>query len=243
MKIEINIPNKVFYALMALIVVILIGTGVYAVSGVSHTADEIQEIDPTVNLAKLKTLVSNDFHNLGGTDAVDDADASVTNEIQTLSLSGNTLTLSNGGDSVTLPSGFWTKTGNDIYYTAGKVGIGKTDPKAKLDVDGEVKVKGVKPILIRRFENQGNDANFNTLISKDDYYCVATGWSAKWDFQESGSLPNMVWTYTKADSNTWWARVEFASHNNHENTDVDILCFRKELAEWGGYSSNLNDPD
>jgi len=39
-----------------------------------------------------------------GTDNVDDADNSITNEIQALSLSGTTLSLSNGGGSVTLPS-------------------------------------------------------------------------------------------------------------------------------------------
>lgn len=39
-----------------------------------------------------------------GIDNVDDADNSITNEIQTLNLSGTTLSLSNGGGSVTLPS-------------------------------------------------------------------------------------------------------------------------------------------
>jgi trimeric autotransporter adhesin len=39
-----------------------------------------------------------------GIDNVDDADNSITNEIQALSLSGTVLTLSNGGGSVTLPS-------------------------------------------------------------------------------------------------------------------------------------------
>lgn len=43
------------------------------------------ESDPTVDLTKLQSLVTNDFHNLGGTDAVDDADHDATNEIQDLS--------------------------------------------------------------------------------------------------------------------------------------------------------------
>lgn len=42
-----------------------------------------------------------------GTDNVDDADNSITNEIQTLSLAGSTLALSNGGGSVTLPGDNW----------------------------------------------------------------------------------------------------------------------------------------
>lgn len=41
MKIEINFSNKVFYALMTLIVIVLLGAGVFAVSGVSHTMTEL----------------------------------------------------------------------------------------------------------------------------------------------------------------------------------------------------------
>lgn len=49
-------------------------------------------------------------------------DVSNTNEIQTLSLSGNSLSLSNGGGSVSLPAGSetpWSKTGSNIFYTSG----------------------------------------------------------------------------------------------------------------------------
>jgi hypothetical protein len=42
-----------------------------------------------------------------GIDNIDDADNSITNEIQALSLSGTTLSLSNGGGSVTIPTDNW----------------------------------------------------------------------------------------------------------------------------------------
>jgi hypothetical protein len=106
MKIEINISNKVFYALMTLVVITLVGVGVLATPNPGHRSNEIDEADPqvgtlsngqwckasgsgssgeidctenpptmtetdpTVDIDKLKSLVSNDFHNLGGTDDV-----------------------------------------------------------------------------------------------------------------------------------------------------------------------------
>lgn len=54
-------------------------------------------------LAELQTAVSNDFHNLGGTDLVDDADADALNEIQVLDAIGSTnavaISLSRSGGS------------------------------------------------------------------------------------------------------------------------------------------------
>ena len=71
------------------------------------------------------------------TDNVNDADASTSNEIQTLSLSGNNLTLSLGGGSVALPTGTpsqWTTAGSNIHYNSGNVGIGDATPAATLTV-------------------------------------------------------------------------------------------------------------
>ncbi len=69
-----------------------------------------------------------------------DNDNNPTNEIQTLSVSGNTLTISgSGGNSITLPSGgssLWTASGNNIYNSnTANVGIGNTAPTYKLDVN------------------------------------------------------------------------------------------------------------
>jgi hypothetical protein len=68
-----------------------------------------------------------------------DADADTTNELQTLSIAGDTLTISNG-NNVILPSGAglgdWIANGSDIYNAnAGNVGVGFTStPRYTLSV-------------------------------------------------------------------------------------------------------------
>jgi hypothetical protein len=61
----------------------------------------------------------------------EDDDADPGNELQILSIVGNDLTISDG-NTVTLPGGggssLWTQNGDDIYYDAGKVGIGIDSP-------------------------------------------------------------------------------------------------------------------
>lgn len=94
-----------------------------------------------------------------GADAVDDADASPTNEIQTLSLTGDDLSLSNGGGTVTLPSSsVWSTNGNEAYYDSGNVGIGTNNPSEPLHV-----VSSVATGNLARFENTSLAAN-NDLI-------------------------------------------------------------------------------
>ena len=65
-----------------------------------------------------------------------ETDGSTTNEIQTMALSGNTLSLSLGGGSVNLASfqSPWNNSGSNLYFNTGKVGIGDNSPVATLTV-------------------------------------------------------------------------------------------------------------
>lgn len=73
---------------------------------------------------------------INSTDNVNDADASTTNEIQSMALSGNTLSLSLGGGSVSLASfaSPWNNSGSNLYFNTGKIGIGDNSPIATLTV-------------------------------------------------------------------------------------------------------------
>lgn len=74
--------------------------------------------------------------NITGNTISNTGDLSNTNEIQALSLTGNTLSLSNGGGSVILPSGGssqWITNTDGISYATGNVSIGPAAADASLD--------------------------------------------------------------------------------------------------------------
>ncbi len=68
-------------------------------------------------------------------DGVDDADNNSSNELQNLTLDGDTLKISNGNE-VILPydSSNWVIQGNTMYYNGGNVGIGSSAPVSNLEV-------------------------------------------------------------------------------------------------------------
>ncbi len=109
--------------------------------------------DQIVTLAGIgATTVTGVYPNftVSSTDNVDDADADPTNEIQTLSLAGNTLTLS-GSNNVSL-SGYvdtlWKSNGTKIYNSnTGNVGVGINDPNGKMVVQGDAILTDSDPLF------------------------------------------------------------------------------------------------
>lgn len=105
-----------------------VGIGTSAPAAKLHVVGNMRLVDGAQAAGKILT---SDASGNAGWQAP--ADASATNELQTLSLSGNTLSLSNGGGSVTLPSSGgsgtspWSANGNDIYNSnTGRVLVGQT---------------------------------------------------------------------------------------------------------------------
>ena len=67
-------------------------------------------------------------------DLIDDADASPSNELQSLSIANDQLSISNG-NTVTIPNlSPWTESGSDVYRSTGDVSIGTSNPQAKFHV-------------------------------------------------------------------------------------------------------------
>lgn len=111
------------------------GTGI----GISGNTISNTSPDQTVSLTGSgATNVTGSYPNftITSTDNVNDADASTTNEIQALSLSGNNLNLSLGGGSVNLSAlaSPWSSSGGNLYYNTGNVGIGDNSPTSTFTV-------------------------------------------------------------------------------------------------------------
>ena len=72
-------------------------------------------------------------------------DGSVTNELQVLSQSNDTIFLSNGGFAVIPPDPNWVVADTNLYNAnSGRIGIGTATPQEKLEVAGRAKVQGLQ---------------------------------------------------------------------------------------------------
>ncbi|MTB52460.1 tail fiber domain-containing protein [Lewinella sp. W8] len=105
-------------------------------------------------------------------DGTEDADANPTNELQSLSLSGNNLSLSNGGGTVNLSgiggSSLWTAAGSNIYRNTGNVGIGTTSPEMDFNLVGNMLLQSNIGAFHIGYPNNGNRWRVSTTNSGAD---------------------------------------------------------------------------
>lgn len=135
----------------------------------------------------------------------EDEDADPNNELQTLSIVGNDLTISDG-NTVTLPGGggssLWTQNGDDIYYDAGKVGIGLSSPEGSLHVaKSAVQADGVF----------GEDIGFPSAV--DVSIGNTTDEALLYVGQSTGNKGFLAWAYDPTPEDAYFALGAYGGNN------------------------------
>jgi len=121
-------------------------------------AGTITEADPIYNLSVASGISESDTINWNNK-LDNEIDSSVTNELQVLSISNDTLYLSNGGE--VFMGGYldntdsWTNVGDTIIYNLKKVGVGTQEPTTNLEVFGGTKFGQSGLLFTDLFELQG----------------------------------------------------------------------------------------
>lgn len=122
---------------------------------------------------------------VSGNTITNTGDLSNTNELQNLSIAGNSLSIS-GGNSVTLPNATspWVTSGSNIYYNAGKVLVGtntpfNTNPTTLLQVISP----GTESALILAGQGGSNHASISLFEKNTNAY-----WSINHKATANGTL-------------------------------------------------------
>jgi hypothetical protein len=120
----------------------------------------------------------------------------------------------------------------------GNIGIGKLNPQANLDVEGDLFIKGKKPFTINRFDKIGSGAiSFDTKKSYDEYMAAIVGFSCSGgDIEEFGKPGFLISIFMNPDptSRTWFIYADFRTSRNETWDFVDVMFIRRELCAQNG---------
>ncbi|OFX82276.1 MAG: hypothetical protein A2W99_09470 [Bacteroidetes bacterium GWF2_33_16] len=121
-------------------------------------------------------------------DGVNDADSDPANELQNLTLTGDTLKMSNG-NQVVFPydSSKWAANGNKLYYNTGNVGIGTNDPMSKLEVKSTSTTGALFQVI-----NANNDTVFAVYPDGVKVFVDPTAKGTVGGFAVSGRTPTKL---------------------------------------------------
>ena len=119
--------------------------------------------------------------------------------------------------------------------TNGNVGIGKTNPQATLDVNGDIRVSK-KPIEFKKFSNIGDNTNYRTNYRTSEWICGVVGFiSGAGDIHESITA-NIIRVHTQPGSDGWWyIQADFLTQNQGgENWTVWVIAIKKDISNYIG---------
>jgi hypothetical protein len=119
----------------------------------------------------------------------------------------------------------------------GNVGIGTTDPQAKLDVNGNLFIKGAKPIKVLTFSGSNGVVYYNTGVNASDYYCFIGGFTEPDGDINENDAGYLQRVHCKKPGNIWHCGGDFRSHDDHEEMRVHVVCIRNELVDQSGWAN------
>ncbi|HKX63194.1 MAG TPA: hypothetical protein VJS65_15140 [Verrucomicrobiae bacterium] len=114
----------------------------------------------------------------------------------------------------------------------GNVGIGTPAPTAKLEVNGDVKIKGERPFAFKTFTGAGG-VMLNTGWPTNRYVVSIAGFQANGgDILESTETGNLI--VVKAvpgffGTPNWFIQADFRTHNGNETWTVNAMRVVREL--------------
>ena len=116
---------------------------------------------------------------------------------------------------------------NDLAIMNGNVGIGTTEPGAKLDVNGDIKIKGSTLFEIRKFTDITGGSKKDTGYSVNEWEAVIGGFDAKLKTNNTNNF--FIKAYMIEEGGKWKIFVNYYTTSGQEKWDVWVLFIRKEL--------------